>query len=51
MIVFFLIMYLLALICALLAAFGVGIPRVNLLALGFAFFVVPSLVQAIQAVP
>lgn len=48
-----LIMYLLAFVCFLLAAFGS--PRlpgatVNMTALGLAFFVVPALVAAIRTV-
>lgn len=48
--VFFLIMYLLAVVCFLVAAFNVTIPRANLMALGLAFFAVPNLVLAIQQV-
>ena len=48
---FILIMYVLALVCFLLASFGSPrVPHVNLMALGLVFFTVPSLVLAAQAV-
>lgn len=51
MALFFMIMYVLALVCFLLAAFGRPVPpRVNLVALGLVFFVVPTLVQTAAAV-
>lgn len=49
--VLFLIMYLLALVCFLVAAFGrPSVPHINLIALGLVFFTVPSLVLAVQGV-
>lgn len=48
--VFALIMYALALVCFLIAAFGGSWPRVNLMALGLAFFVTPFLVQTASVV-
>jgi hypothetical protein len=48
---FFLIMYVLALVCFLLASFGSPrAPHVNLMALGLVFFVVPPLVQTASVV-
>ncbi len=38
--------YLAGFICFVLAAFGVAVSRVNLLALGLAAFILPSLVGA-----
>lgn len=51
MTVFYLIMYVVALVCFLVAAFGGWEPRrVNLLALGLVFFTVPPLVQTAAVV-
>lgn len=51
MLVFALIMYLLAVVCWLLAAFGAVWPRgVDLIALGLVFFALPALVQTADAV-
>lgn len=41
------ILYLLAVICFTLAAIGVAIGRVNLIALGLVFFVLVFLIRAI----
>jgi len=48
--VFMMIMYILAVLCFLGAAFGASRPRVNLIGLGLAFFAAPALVAAIDAV-
>jgi hypothetical protein len=48
--VFALIMYALALICFLVSAFSTNPPRVNLLALGLAFFTLPALAATADAV-
>lgn len=51
MTVLFMLMYLLALVCFLVGAFGGRlVPHVNLIALGLAFLTVPWLVQSIMAV-
>lgn len=50
MALFYLIMYILALVCFLLATFG-NIPRINVMALGLAFFVVPAIVQTAMSMP
>jgi hypothetical protein len=49
MVVVFLILLLLALVCFLVAASGRASARVNLVALGLAFWVAVPLIQTIQA--
>lgn len=51
MLFFNMIMYLFAVVCFLVSAFGgTRWPKVNILALGLAFFAAPSLAAAILAV-
>jgi hypothetical protein len=47
---FALIMYVLAFVCFLGAAFGASRPRVNLIALGLAFAILPTMVATAKLV-
>lgn len=48
MLALYLILYVVALVCFLMAAFGVAASRVNLIGLGLAFMVLVPIIQLAQ---